>query len=338
MDKSRFLFRRMFSKSKSNDPVSIIPYRGYAGNDRLFLKGRVLEDGHIVSGKSDSQVRNFINSFRRFETDEIPEVPVRIRLGNETLECVTDYEGYFTVDSEINFEKDIIDNWLPYQVDLLNPAKTEDTLVKANGELMLLHKEAKFGMITDVDDTILHTHVTSLFRLKMLYATFFQNAHQRLPLEGMPELLRTLSQGSDNPVFYVSHSPWNIYDLINEFLDLQSFPKGPILLRDYGIKPAGDFKHHKIASISRILKTYPHLPFLLFGDSAEEDADFYLKIAADFPERIKAIFIRHTRNTKNARRIKRLIEHNSHVKAYMIHSTDEIYNHVESLDFLKNGL
>jgi len=172
----------------------------------------------------------------------------------------------------------------------------------------------------------------------MLYTTFFKNAAQRLPMEGMVEMLQRFSRGSDgkrqNPVFYVSHSPWNIYDLLSEFLDLQQFPKGPILLRDYGFKPSGDFRNHKITSIGQILTTYPDLPFILLGDSADEDADFYLEVAKAFPNRIKAIYIRQTRNTRNARRISKLIENHTAVNAVIIHSSDDILYHAGELGLL----
>ena len=39
---------------KSDDPLTILPYRGYANAGKLFLKGRVLEDERIVDNKSKS--------------------------------------------------------------------------------------------------------------------------------------------------------------------------------------------------------------------------------------------------------------------------------------------
>ena len=39
----------------------------------------------------------------------------------------------------------------------------------------------------------------------------------------------------NNPFFYVSSSPWNNYDLLYHFLELNEIPQGPLLLRDFGI-------------------------------------------------------------------------------------------------------
>jgi len=55
----------------------------------------------------------------------------------------------------------------------------------------------------------------------------------------------------------------------------------------------------------------------LLGDSADHDADFYIEVAKIFPKQIKAIYIRQTRNTKNARRIKKLIQKNTEVPAIL---------------------
>jgi len=322
----------------SKDPLIILPYRGYANSKHIYLKGRVLEDENIFKGKTDSQIQNIINSFKRFETDEIPNADVRITCADQSFECQTDEEGFFVLDKKWKAPaKKNTNNWLGVKVELLFPTKKNNKRITAKGEIYLPSKNADYGIITDIDDTILQTHVTSLFKLRMLYATMFKNAHQRLPMEGMVELFKTFVKGGngkrENPIFYLSHSPWNIYDLLEEFLEVQKFPKGPLLLRDFGFTPSGDYSNHKNNSIARLLKTYPKLPFILLGDSAEKDADFYIEVANKFPNRIKAIYIRQTRDTKNARRIKKLIQKNTNVPAILIHSSKDIHNHG-----LENGI
>jgi len=316
----------------SKDPLNIMPYRGYANSKRIYLKGRVLEDENIFKGKTDSQVQNIINSFKRLETDEIPNADLRITCANQSFELQTDEEGFFVLDRKWKAPaKKSTNNWLDVKVELLFPTKTNNKRITAKGEIYLPSKNADYGIITDIDDTILQTHVTSLFKLRMLYATIFKNAHQRLPLEGMVKLFKNFVVGGngkrENPIFYLSHSPWNIYDLLEEFLSIQKFPKGPLLLRDFGINPSGEFSNHKNSSIASILKTYPKLPFILLGDSAEKDTDFYIEAAKRFPKQIKAIYIRQTRDTKNARRIKKLIQKNTSVPAILIHTSDEIQEH-----------
>ena len=329
---------RFVENFDSKDPLIVMPYRGYANSKRIYLKGRVLEDENIFKGKTDSQIQNIINTFKRLETDEIPNADVRITCANQSFECQTDEEGFFILDRKWKAPtKKSTNNWLDVKVELLFPTKKNNKRITAKGEIYLPSKNADYGIITDIDDTILQTHVTSLFKLRMLYVTIFKNAHQRLPMEGMVKLFKNFVKGEngkrENPIFYLSHSPWNIYDLLEEFLRIQKFPKGPLLLRDYGITPSGNFSNHKNSSIAHILKTYPKLPFILLGDSADEDADFYIEVAKRFPNQIKAIYIRQTRNTKNARRIKKLIQKNTDVPAILIYSSTDIQDHG-----LENGI
>jgi phosphatidate phosphatase APP1 len=324
----------------SQDPLLIMPYRGYANRNRLFLKGRVLENESIFEGKSESEIRTLINNFKRFESDELPDAMVRVKINGQTFETITDDEGYFTIDRPWESPlKGDENRWLKARCELTDLPEGNISPTFCEADIFLPSKDASFGVITDVDDTVLQTHVTSRFKLKMLYATFFQDAHQRLPMEGVVELFQALERGADgereNPIFYVSNSPWNIYDLLAEFMAVQKLPKGPILLRDYGIRPKGDFSGHKIESISHILNTYPELPFIMLGDTASKDADFYIELANKFPNRIPAIYIRQTRDNRNARRIAKLIEAQSEIDTVLVHTTKEIFEHARSKGFLR---
>jgi len=325
---------RLTELFKSEDPLMILPYRGYANAERLFLKGRVLENEDIFRGKSDSQIKTILNSYKRFETDEIPFAPVKISINGQSFEVQTDEEGYFTLDTQWKApDKTLQNQWLKAQLELLDQDHKEDGTITALGEIYRPSADADFGIITDVDDTILQTHVNSRFKLKMLYATFLQNADQRLPMEGIPEVFQELIRGGDgkreNPVFYVSNSPWNLYDLLEQFMALQELPKGPILLRDYGLRPAGDFAGHKEEAIARILSTYPDLPFLLLGDTASEDADIYLKMAERFPGQVRAIYIRYTQKTRNAERVAKLVQENVDKNMVLIRSSEELIEDVK---------
>lgn len=326
---------------KGDDPIIILPYRGYANEERLFLKGRVLEDESFWERRSKGDLSNLLASFKRFDTDEIPFASVSIKIADQVFKVQADHEGYFTLDTAWKMpQRNPIDRWLGADLELLEPHTPGQADAKAisKGEVFLPLDKASYGVITDVDDTVLQTHVTSRLKFKMLYATFMQNAAQRLPMEGVVELFQALAKGDngqrENPIFYVSNSPWNLYDLLEKFMELQELPKGPIFLRDYGIRPAGEFSQHKLATITRILDTYPHLPFIMLGDTASKDADFYIQLAEQYPERIKAIYIRLTKDNRNARRVAELIEATSATNAVLVHSSQEIHKHAQSIGLL----
>jgi phosphatidate phosphatase APP1 len=126
------------------------------------------------------------------------------------------------------------------------------------------------------------------------------NAKTRKPSEGVAALYASLASGTAgrpvNPIFYASSSPWNLYELLCEFLELNDIPKGPIFLRDWGvdrtkfIAPRGH--REKLERALKIMADFPELPFVLVGDSGQHDAGLYAEAATLHPDRIKAIYIR----------------------------------------------
>lgn len=117
-----------------------------------------------------------------------------------------------------------------------------------------------------------------------------KHSHNRMPLEGVQEFYNLLHKGSTgygtNPVFYLSNSPWNLYDYLHAFLIKFNFPKGTLMLRDMGLKirrKKSFMEGNKYLKIVHILETYPTIPFILIGNAAEIDTDIYLKIARTYP-------------------------------------------------------
>ena len=280
------------------EPVCIMPYRGFGTHQSLSLQGRVLEDKQIGGPKAqDSWWTNLCNMYRRFDSDEIPGVPVRATYHDQTQEAVTNEEGYF----EVHFEPKTPPNpetlWHDVHVELLDEIVPGQSAVTATGHVLVPPMDARFGVISDIDDTVLQTHATSLWRMAKL--TFLKNARTRMPFEGVAAFYRALQRGpsgrNHNPIFYVSSSAWNLYDLLVDFLEINEIPAGPLLLRDLGIgkNHLSNFSHeHKLLKIERILDTYPDLPFVLIGDSGQDDPKMYRQAVLDFPGRIRAIYIR----------------------------------------------
>lgn len=285
---------------RSNDPFKIVPYRGYGTSEKIYLKGRVIEDEGISPAiENESIWNNLVNMYKRFESDEVPGARVRGRFGGVEQEVVTDAEGFFEfwIYPEQPLPTDRL--WHEVELELLSPLRAGHPPVRATGYVIVPPPGARFGVISDIDDTVVKTDATNL--LRMARTVFLSNARTRLPFEGVAAFYRALQDGASgydlNPLFYVSSSPWNLYDLLTEFFELQGIPLGPLMLRDWGISndEVLPTKHrpHKLKVLRQILDLFPDLPFILIGDSGQEDPEIYRDIVRQYKRRILAVYIRN---------------------------------------------
>jgi phosphatidate phosphatase APP1 len=66
---------------------------------------------------------------------------------------------------------------------------------------------------------------------------------------------------------------------------------------------------HKPGTIAEVLETYPRVPFILVGDSGQEDPEIYSRIVRDHPGRILAVYIRNVRpHPERVAAVRRLAE------------------------------
>jgi phosphatidate phosphatase APP1 len=290
-DRFRFGLKRRFGLL---DPFEILPYRGHGTPRELFLKGRVLEETGITrSGQYDTALENLRNMARRFASDEVAGARVRASFGEIEVETVADEEGFFDVRIGLPEPLTGPTKWHPVELELIRPASPGGGPVRSTGRV-LVPGGARIGIISDIDDTVVRSSATSV--LKMAWIVLLNNAHTRLPFEGVAAFYEALQRGADgqahNPIFYVSSSPWNIYDVLEDFLNVHGVPAGPLFLKDWSPTVLRKHKEHKLGIIRRLLRTYPELPFVLIGDSGEEDPEIYQRAAREHPGRIRAIYIR----------------------------------------------
>ena len=295
-DELRFAFNKRMGW---NDDLQIQTFRTYGTSNRIYVKGRVLEDKKIAAaGDKDTVLNNLVNMYKRFESDEIPGAKLKVLLPGEEYELITDKEGYFVLNIEP--KQPIVNEslWHPLPIELMSAPVPFEQGLRAPAEVMIPPPDAEYGIISDIDDTIVKTTATDL--LAMGRTTFLNNARTRLPFAGVAEFYRSLQLGrsgkQNNPVFYVSSSPWNLYDMLKDFLDLNKIPAGPLLLRDFGMdkikKEESGHLGHKLKEIKQILDSYPELSFVLVGDSGQEDPVIYREVVRLYPNRILAIYIR----------------------------------------------
>ena len=327
------------------DPLQIIAFQSYGTDSHFYARGRALED-ESIDLEANNTWQLIVNSWKRFGTDEIKHIGLDLKLpNNNILKATTDRKGYFGVEANLENLKSLTNDegWLPFELSY-NDVNIKRTIQNQNrfpGELLIPSSKAKFGVASDIDDTILHTGVVSLLKWRLIYNSIFKSAKSRIPLEGSVEFFHKLHRGSSgdnaNPIFYVSHSPWNLYRYLELFLKQNDFPKGPILLRSVSEalkkKELGD-KPQKQKEILNLLKTYPDLPFILIGDSGEHDPDIYIEVAEKFPNRILAIYLRSVKHKKKMLRVRRLIENYSLTPVLLVENSQQAMEHAREHGFI----
>lgn len=291
-------------------PVGIVPYTGHGTGRRLRLKSRVLEEKKIrLPTPDDPAWRNFRAMVRRFLSSEVPGARVRSRFGDREHVFIANDEGFVDVSLELREPLPDGRSWHPVELELLWPKARGQKQSSATGYVLVPPESAEFAIISDIDDTIVRTEATDL--LRMLRLTLFSNAYTRLPFEGVAAFYRALhggtSGGAGNPIFYVSTGPWNLYDLLEDFLRLQDIPAGPIFLKDWGglkdVLRGMNHREHKLGVIRGIMDDYPDLQFVLIGDSGQEDAETYGQISRERPGRVRAIYIRDVQNKRRTQTV-----------------------------------
>jgi phosphatidate phosphatase APP1 len=280
-------------RSESDRPLKIVPYFWFGSDQLLQVAGRVLVDPGKTTFRDNENIWDSLGDmYRRFESDAVPFPRVCAQYGDVSAEVEGDEDGFFI--AEIAIDGQLMDEQVRQEVELTLLDQPEDNeKVSSKGKVIVPPQNARFGVISDIDDTVIYSHARDF--LKMARTVILEDAKGRTPFPGVAAFYRGLYSGL-NPLFFVSSSPWNMYDLFSDLFELQGIPQGPLLLRDWGIKPNEYFprehKGYKLKVIRGILDFYPHMPFILIGDSGQEDPEIYHEIIELYPGRIQVVYIR----------------------------------------------
>lgn len=259
----------------------IAPYWGLQTPDGILLRGRVLMARPVTRSMPDaSRLTNLRHMLSLFVTRELPGVAVEA-LGYRAR---TDEEGYFAL------RLPVADGEAQTEITIC----IAETGVTAQVPIFAVRPGAQFGVISDIDDTIMQTGAYSLAR--NLWTTLTGNSATRHVFDDAVQLLKLLSQDGRNPVFYVSSSPWNLHGFLTDVFRRVGLPAGPMFLRDLGIDEdrfiTGSHGAHKSNSIDRILAARPSLGFTLIGDTGQHDAAIYLDVVRRHEGRVRRVILR----------------------------------------------
>ncbi|KAA0991636.1 App1 family protein [Dyadobacter aurulentus] len=284
-------------------------YRGYANKKELVVFG------HIVK-KYPSGDRKYTRSGFRyartiielFSVRPIPFLKVFLKVGNLTAETTAEADGYFRF--QVPFVESMPSGWHTYEVTVDDEINGKQFHATSTEEFFVPYKSS-YGLISDIDDTFLISHSRRSFR--KLFLLLSRNVQARKPFDDVVKHYQLLSfasrthpQKDSNIFFYVSSSEWNLYDMIVRFAELNGLPKAVLKLKkiksglDDFVMTGGGSHLHKLRKIHNVINFYPELQFILLGDDSQKDPEIYEEICREFPDNIRAVYIRQTRKRSKA--------------------------------------
>ena len=274
--------------------VQMLTYAGYRNADEARFGGRIVEYRTPLDA-GESTLSKLRAMLAIYESDEVPGVRIVAEGYGGRHEAISDDEGYFEFRVPLN-GRDLPEKTRWDEV-TLSVESHEAKRTRVTAPVLAPGTSRRIGVISDIDDTVVETGATNF--LKNWRRVLVDQPGERLAVPGASKLYRMLVLEHDaphRPVFYVSSSPWNLYDVLVEYMALQSIPLGPIFLRDYGLSehgPVGEHHEaHKGRALATLFTTYPDLGFVLIGDSGQRDPQVYAEAARRFPGRVRAVYLR----------------------------------------------
>ncbi len=308
-----FPFRYIFTRIKKSigklDVLMVQPLYAFGNEQEVRVQGRVIELYRQSRPSGDKSVlQNLLAAIRRYAGNSVPGVLVDIDFQGQQITVKSDVDGIvrgnFQRKKEWKREKDFVIFQLREEEGVIPDKKQQQIPVFC---FLSTHS---MGMISDIDDTILISHATKIG--KKFWLSIAKNAYTRRPLPGISRLYKTFYNGGENPVFYVSSSDWNLYDMMQDFIRYRDLPQGSLLMHDLSInlknfwKSGGGSHQHKLEKIEMLFSFYSGMKFVLVGDSGQKDPELYAEIIKKYPERVLAVYIREIK--KDEAREKKLKE------------------------------
>ena len=260
---------------------TVTAFPGYGGDGWVRVLGRVLivperkrtENGELAS----------VRGWRSFMGIPIGYAQVRIEIGGETHEYVTDRGGVIDTVVQVDLEP----GWQTFRMSVEDGPSVE-------ARAFIVAPDITFGILSDIDDTVM---VTALPRpLIAAWNSFVIDEHARLPVPGMAVLLeRLVRENPGSPMIYLSTGAWNVAPTLVRFQRRHLFPAGSLLLTDWGPTHDRMFRSgraHKEENLRRLAREFPNVRWLLIGDDGQHDEAIYAEFAAEHPDNVAAVAIR----------------------------------------------
>jgi len=259
----------------------VVTYTGYGTQEWARVLARVLLAPAGVRTREVAGARGW----RRFLAATAPGVRVTVEIGGQHHEVVSERGGY--IDTVLTASLD--PGWAQASL-----AAEGSGRPPSSAPIRVVGDSPGVGLVSDIDDTVV---ITALPRpLVAFWNTFLRRETSRRPVPGMAQMYRAVLESEPAAfVVYLSTGAWNVAPGLQEFLARHGYPRGPMLLTDWGPTTQAMFRSgiaHKHDQLQRLFAELPQLRWLLVGDDGQHDPQIYGDSADAAPDRVEAVAIR----------------------------------------------
>lgn len=264
----------------------VICYTGYGTDSSLRVLGRVVLVPARPRTGLGKATEEFVKrrGFRNFFTAPCVRAKVTIKVAGQRIETASDRGGY--IDERIR-DHGLAPGW---QQVTMRSAHSK----KAHADVHIVADDQDFGIVSDIDDTIITTLLPRPFIA--FWNSFIRDESARQAVPGMARLYTDLlARHPGAPVIYISTGAWNTHGFLSRFLKRHAYPHGAMLMTDWGPTNTGWFRSglaHKREALLQLTRDFPEIRWLLVGDDGQHDLAIYSEFAQVAPDRVRAIAIR----------------------------------------------
>lgn len=263
----------------------IEPYPGYGAPGWIRVLARTVLSPPRPDGLVERRRRR--RGWRSLVTAQVTGAVVEVRLGSRVHRVTSDRGGY--VDAVV--PADLAPGWHDVELSVSTACAAP---VHVTAPVLVIDPAVRSGIVSDIDDTVMVT--SAPWPLLAAWNTFVRSEDARRPVPGMADLYQRLLRADPRaPVLYLSTEAWNAAPALGRFLRRHGYPAGPLLLTDWGPTRTGWFRDgadHKRAALRRLTLEFPQVRWLLVGDDGQRDPEIYAELAAEQPDRVRALAIR----------------------------------------------
>lgn len=258
---------------------TIVPFVGYGGTGWVRVLGRVVLRKPEPPGDRFQSVRGW----RSFTSVPVRDAEITVTAGEPIAVVRADRGGIIDARVEVSLPA----GWSSIELSIAGGATVQL-------RVFVVAEDTTFGIVSDIDDTVMVTALPRPFLAA--WNSFVLNEHARTPVAGMAVLYERLTRANPGaPVVYLSTGAWNVVPTLTRFLSRNLYPRGPLLLTDWGPTTEHWFRsgrEHKRTSLERLAAEFPAVRWLLIGDDGQHDESIYGDFVRRYPEHVRAVAIR----------------------------------------------